>query len=52
MKEFTKGRVAEDELDKLVQTARVNLMSGFEARAPRPEPTATTEEPVKEEVTE
>jgi hypothetical protein len=52
MKEFTKGRVAPDELDKLVQTARLNLISGFEARAPKPEPTATKEEPAKEEVTE
>lgn len=52
MNEFTKGRVAQDELDKLVQTARLNLISGFEARAPKPEPTATKEEPAKEEVTE
>ncbi len=48
LKEFTRGRVSEDELDKLVQTARANLISGFEARAPRPE--VNTEEPAKEEV--
>lgn len=52
LKEFTKGRVQEDELDKLVQTARANLLSGFEARVPKPEPKATQEEPAKEEVTE
>lgn len=48
LKEFTRGRVGEDELDKLVQTARANLLSGFEARAPKPE--VKTEEPAKEEV--
>lgn len=48
LKEFTRGRVGEDELDKLVQTARTNLLSGFEARAPKPE--VKTEEPAKEEV--
>lgn len=50
LREFTKGRVSDDELDKLVQTARTNLLSGFEARAPKPE--VKVEEPVKEEVTE
>jgi hypothetical protein len=34
LKEFTRGRVSDEDLDKLVQTARTNLLSGFEARAP------------------
>jgi len=50
LKEFTRGRVNEDELDKLVQTARANLLSGFEARAPIPE--VKTEEKSKEEIAE
>lgn len=58
LNEFTKGRVDSVELDKVVQTARSNLLSGFEARAPKPTvtPTAdqggdqTASEPVKEEV--
>lgn len=49
LKEFTKGRVSDEELDKVVQTARANLLSGFEARAPRPEPQPKQEE-IKEEV--
>jgi hypothetical protein len=35
LKEFTRGRVTDEELDKLVQTARANLLSAFEARAPK-----------------
>lgn len=51
LKEFTKGRVSEDELDKIVQTARLNLISGFEARAPQPEiKTETATENKTEEV--
>jgi hypothetical protein len=50
LKEFTRGRVNEDDLDKLVQTARANLVSGFEARAPKPE--VKNEETAKEEVTQ
>lgn len=52
LNEFTKGRVDSVELDKLVQTARANLVSGFEARAPRPQVNteAPTEEQTKEEV--
>lgn len=49
LKEFTKGRATDSELDQIVQTARANLLSGFEARAPRPEPKPQQEE-VKEEV--
>ena len=52
LKEFTKGRVQEDELDNLIQTARANLLNGFEARVPKPEPKVPQEETVKEEVTE
>lgn len=51
LKEFTKGRVSDEELDKVVQTARANLLSGFEARAPRPAPQTAPEE-IKEEVTQ
>jgi hypothetical protein len=50
LKEFTRGRVGEAELDKLVQTARANLLSGFEARVPKPE--VNTQEPAPEEVTQ
>jgi hypothetical protein len=52
LKEFTRGRVAAGELDTIVQTARANLLSGFEARAPKPEVNteAPAEEPAKEEV--
>lgn len=50
LKEFTKGRVSEEELDKVVQTARANLLSGFEARAPRPEAKESAPAEVKEEV--
>jgi hypothetical protein len=52
LNEFTKGRVDPVELDKLVQTARSNLVSGFEARAPRPQVNteAPAEEQTKEEV--
>ena len=50
LKEFTRGRVGEEELDKLVQTARANLLSGFEARVPKPE--VNTQEPAPEEVTQ
>jgi hypothetical protein len=50
LKEFTRGRVGEAELDKLVQTARANLLSGFEARVPKPE--VKTQEPAPEEVTQ
>ncbi len=49
LKEFTKGRVGEDELDKIVQTARMNLISGFEARAPKPNPVETKPEETKTE---
>jgi hypothetical protein len=51
LKEFTRGRVSDDDLDKLVQTARANLLSGFEARAPIPEP-KTQEATQPETVTE
>jgi len=51
LKEFTRGRVSDDDLDKLVQTARANLLSGFEARAPIPEP-KTQEAAQPETVTE
>lgn len=50
LKEFTRGRVNDEELDKLVQTARANLISAFEARAPKLEPKVDTEE--TESVTE
>ncbi len=43
LNEFTKGRVSEDDLDKLVQTARANLISGFEARAPKPQVPVNTD---------
>jgi len=52
LREFTRGRVDNDELDKLVQTARANLLSGFEARAPIPEPVSTEQSTSAETVTE
>lgn len=51
LREFTRGRVSDEDLDKLVQTARSNLLSGFEARAPIPAPKAE-EAPQPETVTE
>jgi hypothetical protein len=50
LKEFTRGRVNGAELDTIVQTARANLISGFEARAPLPD--VNTEAPAQEPVTE
>jgi hypothetical protein len=47
--EFTRGRVNADELDKLVQTARSNLISAFETRAPKAQP---AEPPQVEETAE
>jgi hypothetical protein len=49
LKEFTRGRVSEEDLDKLVQTARANLISAFEARAPKLEkaPQEETKETVE-----
>lgn len=39
LKEFLKGSGADSvQLDALVQTARANLLEGFEARAPKPAP--------------
>jgi len=35
LKEFTRGRVADEDVEKVVLTARSNLLSGFEARAPK-----------------
>jgi|LauGreDrversion4_2_1035121.scaffolds.fasta_scaffold388198_4 hypothetical protein len=50
LKEFTRGRVGDAELDTIVQTARANLLSGFEARAPIPD--VKTEAPAQEPATE
>lgn len=53
LKEFTRGRVAEEDVEKVVLTARSNLLSGFEARAPKsekatePETTEAKEETVE-----
>ncbi len=52
LKEFTRGRVNEEDVEKVVLTARANLLSGFEARAPKvvkEEAPAETEE-IKETV--
>lgn len=43
LKEFTRGRVAEEDVEKVVLTARSNLLSGFEARAPKAVKTAETD---------
>lgn len=53
LKEFIKGsndKVDNTQLDALVQTARANLLEGFEARAPKPAP--KTEEAATEETKE
>ena len=55
LKEFTRGRVEEADVEKVVLTARTNLLSGFEARAPKVvKETAPPEEPAvaKEETVE
>jgi hypothetical protein len=59
LKEFIRGRAPDPvELDKLVQTARSNLLAGFEARAPIPKQDATPDAALggditaKEQVTE
>ena len=53
LKEFTRGRVDDAEMEKVVMTARENLMRGFEARVPKFEQAdVPTESPKTEEVTE
>lgn len=55
LKEFTRGRVADEDVEKVVLTARSNLLSGFEARAPKvvkTEETSTETTEAKEETVE
>ena len=43
LKEFIQGRVEGEKLQEMVETARSNLVRGFDARAPRPEVVETEE---------
>ena len=43
LKEFVRGRVKNEDLNKVVLTARENLLKGFEARAPKGEESPQTE---------
>jgi hypothetical protein len=43
LKEFTRGRIEEGDVETVVTTARENLVRGFDARAPKVKKTETTE---------